>query len=72
MPPAAQAEDQERLTQLLAEMLACIGYAQRRPAGAELTEVRRMVRRLHLTQSDARRWMGILRQLLWKLGSASE
>ena len=72
VPPAAQAEDQERLTQLLAEMLACIGYAQRRPAGAELTEVRRMVRRLHLTQSDARRWMGILRQLLWKIGSTSE
>jgi TrmH family RNA methyltransferase len=72
VPPAAQAEDLERVTQLLAKMLAIIGYAQRRPAGAELTEVRRMVRRLHLTQSDARRWMGILRQLLWKLGSTSE
>ena len=72
VPPAAQAEDLERVTQLLTEMLASIGYAQRRPAGAELTEVRRMVRRLQLTQSDARRWMGILRQLLWKLGSTSE
>jgi hypothetical protein len=29
--------------------------------------VRRMVRRLNLNQSDARRWIGILRQLLWKI-----
>jgi hypothetical protein len=27
-----------------------------------------MVRRLNLNQSDARRWIGVLRQLLWKLG----
>jgi TrmH family RNA methyltransferase len=72
MPPAAQAEDLERVTQLLSDLLASIGYAHRRPAGADPAEVRRMVRRLHLTQSDARRWMGVLRQLLWKNGPASE
>jgi TrmH family RNA methyltransferase len=66
--PMATAEDLERVTELLAEVLASIGYAKRRPAGAEPTEVRRMVRRLNLTQSDARRWIGVLRQLLWKLG----
>jgi TrmH family RNA methyltransferase len=65
--PAAQAEDLERVTQLLAEMLASIGYARRRPAAADQGEVRRMVRRLNLNQSDARRWIGILRQLLWKI-----
>jgi TrmH family RNA methyltransferase len=71
--PRAGAEDLERLTELLGEMLASTGYARRRPAGAEPAEVRRMVRRLHLTQSDARRWIGILRQLLWKIGQpASE
>ena len=68
--PGAGAEDLERLTGLLVEMLAATGYALRRPAGAEPTEVRRMVRRLHLTQSDARRWIGILRQLLWKIGQS--
>jgi TrmH family RNA methyltransferase len=66
--PMATAEDLERVTELLGEVLASIGYAKRRPAGAEATEVRRMVRRLNLNQSDARRWIGVLRQLLWKLG----
>jgi tRNA/rRNA methyltransferase len=66
--PPASAEDLERVTELLAEVLAGIGYAQRRPASAERTEVRRMVRRMNLNQSDARRWIGILRQLLWKIG----
>jgi TrmH family RNA methyltransferase len=70
--PGATAEDLERVTELLAQVLAGIGYAKRRPAGAEPTEVRRMVRRLHLNQSDARRWIGILRQLLWKMGHPSE
>jgi TrmH family RNA methyltransferase len=63
----AQAEDLERVTSLLAEMLTSIGYARRRPAAAEPASVRRMVRRLNLNQSDARRWIGILRQLLWKI-----
>jgi tRNA/rRNA methyltransferase len=67
MQPAAQAEDLERVTELLARMLASIGYARRRPAGADPTAVRRMVRRLNLNQSDARKWIGILRQLLWKI-----
>jgi TrmH family RNA methyltransferase len=69
--PAACAEDLERLTELLAEVLAGIGYAKRRPASADRTEVRRMVRRMNLNQSDARRWIGILRQLLWKMGLRS-
>src|SRR3984957_8428987 len=67
MQPAAQAEDLERVTELLAQMLASIGYARRRPASAEPNAVRRMVRRLNLNQSDARKWLGILRQLLWKI-----
>jgi tRNA C32,U32 (ribose-2'-O)-methylase TrmJ len=50
-------------------MLASIGYAKRRPASAAPEEVRRMVRRMNLSQSDARRWIGVLRQLLWKLAS---
>jgi tRNA/rRNA methyltransferase len=65
--PAAQGEDLERVTSLLAEMLESIGYARRRPAAADSGAVRRMVRRLNLSQSDARRWIGILRQLLWKI-----
>jgi TrmH family RNA methyltransferase len=70
--PMASAEDLERITELLSEVLSSIGYAKRRPAGAERTEVRRMVRRLSLNQSDARRWIGVLRQVLWKMVRSSE
>jgi TrmH family RNA methyltransferase len=65
--PSAAAADLERLTTLWSEALAIIGYAKRRPASAEESEVRRMVRRMRLSQSDARRWIGILRQILWKI-----
>ncbi len=63
----AQAVDLERVTKLTAEILSRIGYARHRPASADPEEVRRMVRRLNLNQSDARRWIGILRRLLWKI-----
>jgi tRNA/rRNA methyltransferase len=65
--PAANAEDLERVTKLVSDVLAAIGYSRRRPASAESTAVRRMVRRMNLNQSDARKWLGILRQLLWKI-----
>ena len=65
--PRAIAADLERLTELWGSLLAATGYAQRRPAGAEPEEVRRTIHRLNLSQSDARRWLGILRQLLWKI-----
>jgi TrmH family RNA methyltransferase len=65
--PKADAHDLERVTNFLEQMMAKIGYDRHRPATAEPAEVRRMVRRLHLNQSDARRWIGILRRLLWKL-----
>jgi TrmH family RNA methyltransferase len=66
--PMANAEELERITELLSGVLSSIGYAKRRPVAAEPAEVRRMVRRLHLNQSDARRWIGALRQVLWKIG----
>jgi TrmH family RNA methyltransferase len=65
--PLADAESLERVTSLLEQMMAAIGYDRHRPATADPAEVRRMVRRLDLNQSDARRWIGILRRLLWKL-----
>ena len=71
-PLPALADDLERVTDLVSEVLAGVGYAQRRPSSADPAEVRRMVRRLRLTQSDARRWIGVLRQILWKMGKASE
>jgi TrmH family RNA methyltransferase len=65
--PGANAHDLERVTNFLEQMMTRIGYDLHRPAAADPAEVRRMVLRLHLNQSDARRWIGILRRLLWKL-----
>jgi TrmH family RNA methyltransferase len=65
--PLAVSSDVERITMLLGEVLGSIGYAKRRPASAEPAEIRRMVHRLSLTQSDARRWIGVLRQVLWTI-----
>jgi tRNA/rRNA methyltransferase len=67
MQPRATADELERLTELWGSLLDATGYAQRRPAGADPDEVRRTIRRLNLSQSDARRWLGILRQILWKI-----
>jgi tRNA/rRNA methyltransferase len=67
LPPRATADELERLTELWGSLLDATGYAQRRPAGADPDEVRRTIRRLNLSQSDARRWLGILRQIHWKI-----
>jgi TrmH family RNA methyltransferase len=58
----AAAADLERLTGLMTEMLDVSGY----PAHPE-TYVRELVRRMHLNREDAAAWMGMLRQVLWKL-----
>jgi tRNA/rRNA methyltransferase len=66
-PPQASAAELERLTELWGSLLEATGYANRRESAADPDEIRRMIRRLNLNQSDARRWLGILRQLQWKI-----
>jgi len=71
---AASAADLERLTTLLLDALRSSGYLksnpsslQRRRTAAPTDEkIRRLVRRLHLSASDAELTLGILRQILWK------
>jgi len=58
----------ERLTVLLSEVLEQTGYTRRHPANSDLAQVRRLVRRMSVHAGDAPVWMGILRQVLWKLG----
>lgn len=68
MEPAS-AGDLERITQTLLEALRCSGYLS--PDAGALTEgkIRRLVRRLHLPSGDAELWLGMLRQMVWKMGS---
>jgi len=68
----ASAGDVERITAVLLEALRASGYLK--PGAAELTEekLRRLVRRLHLSSADAEVWLGMLRQILWKLQSSRD
>ena len=65
----APARDLDRLTALLTEVLDESGYVHTR--GAE-SKIRRLVRRLDLPAHDAEVWLGMLRQIQWKLRRPGE
>ena len=65
--PSASAEENERITDLLTDILARSGYVQERTSASTELKLRRLVRRLGIPASDAETWLGILRQILWKL-----
>ncbi len=66
-PALASAEDSETITLLLLDLLTRSGYVNERTSTSTALKVRRLVRRLGLPASDAETWMGILRQILWKV-----
>jgi tRNA/rRNA methyltransferase len=67
----AAADDVERFTSLLREVLEAIGYTRRHPANAREDEVRRLVRRMGLNAEDVPVWMGVMRQVLRKASDGS-
>jgi TrmH family RNA methyltransferase len=69
-PAAAQAGEVERMTLLLTQVLEQTGYTKRHPANCDDAQIRRLVLRMGVAASDAPVWMGILRQVLWKLRQA--
>lgn len=64
----ATAGEIERVSGVLFEALRASGYVKPRAAEATEEKVRRMVRRLQLEARDAEVWLGMLRQIAWKLG----
>ena len=68
----ARAGDIERLTQLLYEVLCVSEYVKPRAARATEEKLRRMLRRLNLSSDDADLWLGMLRQIQWKLNKKEE
>jgi tRNA/rRNA methyltransferase len=68
----AKAGDLERVTNLLLETLLSSGYLDARPTASTEEKTRRMVRRLNLSAGDAEFWMGVLRQMLWKMGGSGD
>jgi TrmH family RNA methyltransferase len=62
----ATAAELDRLTVLLTEVLERSGYVHTEGADAK---IRRLVRRLDLAGHDAEIWLGMIRQIEWKLKS---
>jgi len=63
----ASAGQLERITTMLIDALRTSGYLGQQPVAAKEEKVRRMVRRLNLSANDAEIWLGMLRQMLWKM-----
>jgi len=67
----ASAGELERITTLLLEALDTSGFLTRRRVKDAEERIRRLVRRLNLPARDAVIWLGILRQMLWKMNSGA-
>jgi tRNA/rRNA methyltransferase len=65
----ASAAELERFTGMLEEVLAQSGYVHAGVEGSTELKLRRLIRRMNLNAHDAEVWLGILRQIRWKLVS---
>lgn len=65
--PPATAEQAARFESLLREVLLAGEYGRRFPGNMNEDALRRLVRHLVLPGEDVEVWLGMLRQVLWKL-----
>lgn len=65
---AASSGEIERITGVLLKSLQVSGYVNPKTAASTEEKVRRLVRRLKMPAEDTEVWLGMLRQVLWKLG----
>jgi TrmH family RNA methyltransferase len=63
----ATADEMERVTVLLEEVLEHSGYVHSRVEESTKMKIRRLIRRMELNTHDAEVWLGMLRQIKWKL-----
>jgi tRNA/rRNA methyltransferase len=68
----ATAEELERFTTLLLEALQTSEFLDRRRVSDADERIRRLVRRLRLPERDAVIWLGMLRQMLWKMNQGKK
>jgi TrmH family RNA methyltransferase len=66
-PQPATAGDLERLTALYQQVLEASEYTRHHPANSNAADLRRLLLRLQFDRIDTPVWMGILRQILWRL-----
>jgi tRNA/rRNA methyltransferase len=62
----------ERITRILLDALLASGYLNRRVVNDSEDRIRRLVRRLNLPAGDSEAWLGMLRQIVWKLQSEKD
>lgn len=65
--PKASADAYHRFTELLIELLSRSGYVNQKTSQSTELKVRRLVQRLPLPAADSETWLGMLRQILWKI-----
>lgn len=68
----ATARELERITTMLIEALYTSEFLTRRRVADAEERIRRLVRRLNLQSRDAVIWLGMLRQMLWKMNTGNE
>jgi tRNA/rRNA methyltransferase len=64
--------DVERISSMLLEAMRASGYLRRHPTADPEERLRRLVHRLKLEAPDTIAWLGILRQILWKLKAGNQ
>jgi tRNA/rRNA methyltransferase len=67
--PRASAAEIERITSLLLNALDLSGFTSLRRVADSDQRIRRLVRRLNLPERDAVIWLGMFRQIAWKLSN---
>jgi tRNA/rRNA methyltransferase len=67
----ATASEIERIAAVLMDALRMSGYLSSRSPSMSPEKLRRLTRRLHFSASDAEVWLGMLRQINWKLRQGS-
>jgi tRNA/rRNA methyltransferase len=65
---AVEGAEAEQLTTMLLDVLRRSGYTNRITAVSTDQKIRRWMRRLRISRADAPLLLGVLRQILWKLG----
>ncbi len=68
----ATAGELERVTSRLLEILRESGYVNPVTPASTEEKIRRVVRRLNIPARDVEVWLGILRQIRWKIGTREE
>lgn len=63
----ASAGEMDRVTDELMKLLQESGYVHGRTASSSTQKIRRLIRRMGLSARDAEVWLGMIRQIAWKL-----